>query len=105
MIDRDFVRGFIKLYVLWRARNQDVYGLKILEEMKDLGFSISPGTLYPTLHALLRERDVTVSKHIVRGKVRKCYRLTKKGQRELKEVKARLRVLVGTVFTSTINNE
>jgi DNA-binding PadR family transcriptional regulator len=98
MIDRDFVRGFIKLYALSRATRADAYGLKIMEEMNELGFSISPGTLYPALHALEREGDVVAIKRVVNGKVRKCYRLTPRGRRELKEVKERLRVLVRRVF-------
>ena len=99
MIDRDFLRGFIKLYVLWRASKNDVYGLQVVEEMKALGFSLSPGTLYPALHALLRERDVTVRKRVVNGKIRKCYRLTVKGRKELSEVKERLSVLMRKVFS------
>lgn len=99
MIDRDFLRGFIKLYVLWRASRSEVYGLEILEEMEALGFALSPGTLYPSLHALLRERDVTVRERLVNGKIRKCYRITPKGRRELDEVKERLRIMVRKVFT------
>jgi PadR family transcriptional regulator, regulatory protein PadR len=98
MIDRDFVRGLIKLYALSLAADGDVYGLKILEEMNKHGFSLSPGTLYPALHALLREGDVTVRQRLVGGKIRKCYRLTPKGRRELDEVKQRLRTLVRIVF-------
>jgi len=98
MIDRDFVRGFIKLYSLSLAADGEVYGLKILEEMNKHGFSLSPGTLYPALHALLREGDVTVRQRLVGGKIRKCYRLTPKGRRELDEVKERLRTLVRIVF-------
>jgi PadR family transcriptional regulator PadR len=60
MIDRDFVRGFIKLYALSLASDGEVYGLKILEEINKHGFSLSPGTLYPALHALLHEGDLTV---------------------------------------------
>ena len=67
MIDRDFMRGFVKLYTLWRASKGEVYGLEIIEEMRDLGFKLSPGTLYPTLHALLEERDVTVQNRTVSG--------------------------------------
>lgn len=98
MIDRDFVRGFIKLYALSLASDGEVYGLKILEEMNKRGFSLSPGTLYPALHALLREGDVTVRRRTVGGKIRKCYRLTAKGRRELAEIKERLRTLVRVVF-------
>ena len=101
MIDRDFLRGFIKIYTLWRAGQGDVYGLQILEEMKALGFNLSPGTLYPALHALLQERDVTVHERVVEGKRRKCYRLTAKGRKELNEVRERLAVLMRKVFSAT----
>ncbi len=98
MIDRDFARGFIKLYVMARASKEAVYGLQIMQEMNEMGFSISSGTLYPALHALEREGDVIVTKAVVKGKVRKCYRLTRKGREEFKEVKERLEVLIRRVF-------
>jgi DNA-binding PadR family transcriptional regulator len=99
MIDREFIRGFVKLYSLWRASKGGVYGIQILEEMHALGFHLSAGTIYPTLHKLLREQDVTATSRVVNGRVRKYYRLTRKGQRELKEVQDRLRVVVRKVFT------
>ncbi len=83
MIDRDFLRGFVKIYTLWRAGQEEVYGLQIAEEMKILGFDLSPGTLYPSLHGLLAERDLRVLERIVDGKRRKCYRVTAKGRRYL----------------------
>lgn len=99
MIDREFIRGFVKLYALWRASKGPVYGLEILEEMESLGFDLSPGTLYPALQKLWREKDVRLERRIVGGKVRKCYRLTRKGAEELEEVKERLKVLVKRVFS------
>ncbi len=98
MIDRDFMRGFVKLYALWRASKDEVSGVEITQEMRDLGFNVSPGTLYPMLHALLEERDVTVTNRIAKGKIRKCYRATAKGRRELKEVTERLSVLMRAIF-------
>lgn len=98
MIDRDFMRGFAKLYTLWRASQGEVYGLEILQEMKELGFNLSPGTLYPTLHALLKERDVTVTHRNVGGKIRKCYKATAKGRKEVEEVIERLSFLMRKVF-------
>ena len=99
MIDKEFVRGFVKLYALWRASRAEVFGLEILREMNELGFTLSPGTVYPALHKLRSEGDVSVRRAIVNGKVRQCYRLTPKGRRELREVKSRLRVLVERVFS------
>ena len=98
MIDRDFMRGFVKLYTLWRASKGEVYGLEIIEEMRGLGFTLSPGTLYPTLHALLEERDVTVKNRTVNGKLRKVYRATRKGRKEAEEVIGRLSFLIRKVF-------
>ena len=31
MMDRDFLRGFVKLYTLWRTSREPVYGLQILD--------------------------------------------------------------------------
>ena len=98
MIDRDFMRGFVKLYTLWRASKGEVYGMEIMQEMRELGFNLSPGTLYPTLRALLEEKDVKVTNRIVKGKVRKCYRVTSKGRTEVKEVIERLSFLMRKVF-------
>jgi PadR family transcriptional regulator, regulatory protein PadR len=94
MIDREFRRGFVKLYSLWRAAQSEVHGLQIIAEMRDLGFKIGPGTLYPTLHALLEERDVKVANRLTNGRIRKCYRATPKGKREAKEVVERLSVVL-----------
>ena len=98
MIDREFTRGFVKLYTLWRTAQSEVHGLKIMEEMRELGFKVSPGTLYPTLHALLEEKDVTVTSRLTNGKIRKCYRATAKGRKEATEVIERLSFLLRDVF-------
>jgi PadR family transcriptional regulator, regulatory protein PadR len=94
VIDREFQRGFIKLYSLWRASKGETYGVQIIEEMRELGFRVSPGSLYPVLHALLEEKDVTVTERVVNGKVRKCYRATVKGREEAEEVIERLSKLL-----------
>ena len=98
MVDREFLRGFTKLYALWRGSKKDAYGMAILKEMRKVGFELSPGTLYPTLAKLEREGDITWRRQVVAGRVRKTYRLTAKGRKELEEVKERLRVLVRLVF-------
>lgn len=94
MIDREFQRGFIKLYALWRASKGEVYGVQIIEEMRVLGFRVSPGTLYPVLHTLLEEKDVTLTESVVNGKIRKLYRATAKGREEAEEVIEKLTKLL-----------
>lgn len=98
MIDREFLRGFTKLYALWRGSKKDAYGMAILKEMREVGFELSPGTLYPTLAKLQREGDIRWRKQLVAGRIRKTYQLTPKGKQELKEVKERLRPIVRRVF-------
>ncbi len=98
MIDQDFVRGFLKLYILWKSGRGWTYGSEILEEMRALGFKVSPGTLYPTLRLLMEERDIRQEKRTVSGRVRKYYRATAKGREELKEIRPRLRRLVAQVL-------
>jgi DNA-binding PadR family transcriptional regulator len=98
MVDREFLRGFTKLYALWRGSKRDAYGMAILKEMRKVGFELSPGTLYPMLTKLEREGDIAWRRQVVAGRVRKTYRLTAKGRKELEEVKERRRVLVRLVF-------
>ena len=98
MVDREFLRGFTKLYALWRGSKKDAYGMAILKDMREVGFELSPGTLYPTLARLQREGDIVWRRQVVGGRVRKTYRLTAKGRKELEEVQERLRVLVRLVF-------
>jgi PadR family transcriptional regulator PadR len=98
MIDREFTTGFIKLYALWRASRGETYGVEIMEEMREHGFKVGPSSLYPILHKLLEEKDVTVTNRLVNGKIRKCYRATRKGQEEAEEVIERLSFLLRKVF-------
>ena len=72
--------------------------MKIMQEIRELGVHLSPGTLYPALHALLGEKDVKVTKRVVNGKGRKCYRATAKGRKEVEEVIERLSFLVQKMF-------
>jgi PadR family transcriptional regulator, regulatory protein PadR len=98
-IDREFFRGFVKLYALWRGSKPGAYGMGILKEMRELGFELSPGTLYPALEKLETEGDIVWRKEVVEGRVRKSYRLTARGKRELEEITSRLRTMVRLVFS------
>ena len=40
MIDREFTRGFVKLYTLWRTSQTEVHGLQIMEEMRELAHQL-----------------------------------------------------------------
>jgi len=49
---RDLELGFIKLHILYHARQEEVFGVGLMEELARHGYEIGPGTLYPTLNKL-----------------------------------------------------
>ena len=71
-----------------------------LARRSDHTFELKEGTLYPILHALEAERLVTVrEKEAETGRVRKYYRITKKGMKALEEKKEEWRL-----FTKKVND-
>lgn len=84
---RKLFLGFIQIHILHHAKEHPIYGVWILEELREHGYTISPGTLYPILHAmesdgLLNKEDCNVA-----GKIRKYYTATEKGQDVLVEAR------------------
>ena len=95
---RDILSGFIKIHVLHHAGQQPVYGLWLMEELARHGYTISPGTLYPTLHSLERAGYLASQKRVVAGRQRRYYTLTPAGAAALAEARARLAELVAEVL-------
>ena len=95
----DLFSGFIKLHVLHHASEQPLYGLWLIEELAEHGYRISPGTLYPLLHSL-EESDLLKSYNEVHeGKIRRYYKITTDGRRQLKKAKLQLIELMGEILT------
>lgn len=95
---RHFFLGFIKIHILHHASEEPIYGLWIIEELGRHGYQLSPGTLYPILHALERDGLLRSREQLVDGKVRKYYMITSKGKKTLTEVKKKIRELVDEVM-------
>ena len=98
MMLRDILSGFVKIHVLHHAGQQPVYGLWLMEELARHGYTISPGTLYPTLHSLERAGYLASQKRVVAGRQRRYYTLTPAGAAALAEARARLAELVAEVL-------
>ena len=98
MLDREFFLGFIKIHVLYHAAREPIFGVEITEELARHGYSISPGTLYPTLHRLAKEGYLESSSRVVNGRVRKYYRATARGRLVLEQSKQKIRELVTDVI-------
>jgi DNA-binding PadR family transcriptional regulator len=83
MYSSELIKGTLKTIVLNLLKDNDkMYGYEITQKVKDLTdnkIQITEGALYPTLHALEKQGDVTVEKVYIGKRVRKYYILTDQG--------------------------
>jgi len=98
MIEREFFLGFIKIHILYHASKEPIFGVGIVEELSRHGYYLSPGTLYPTLHRLVKEGYLEQDSKLVGGKVRKYYTITESGLEVLKQARDKISELVDEVL-------
>lgn len=77
---RKLFLGFIQIYILHHAKEHPIYGLWMLEELREHGYEISAGTLYPILHNMEGDGLLIKEERNVNGKIRKYYSATSKGE-------------------------
>jgi PadR family transcriptional regulator PadR len=95
----DLFAGFVRVHVLHHAAEGEIYGQWMIEELARHGYKLSPGTLYPMLHAM-EERGYLASREDQGGsggRRRRLYRATDFGREALDLARKRLRELVGEV--------
>lgn len=85
---RKMFLGFIHIHILHHAK-KPFYGTWMIEELKEHGYDMSPGTLYPILHDLEEKGILTKSDVLVEGKIRKYYGITPVGETVLDEARKR----------------
>jgi DNA-binding PadR family transcriptional regulator len=95
MEHKDLLSGFVRLHILHHAAEGEIYGQWIIEELARHGYTLSPGTLYPMLHAMQRRGYLSMREQRVGQSVRKLYRATKFGRQGLALAKTRVREFVG----------
>lgn len=90
--DKGLMAGSGTMLILSLLEGGDMYGYQMIEELSrrsnDL-FQMKEGTLYPILHGL--ERDKCLSSYqqeAPTGRVRKYYRLTRRGKKLLDDKRA-----------------
>lgn len=84
---RKLFLGFIHIHILHHANKEPIYGAWMLEELREHGYNMSPGTLYPILHSLEVEELLQKVEVNVNGKIRKYYCITDKGKYVLNEAR------------------
>jgi PadR family transcriptional regulator PadR len=97
----DLVSGFVRIHILHHAGQEPVYGAWLMEELARHGYTISPGTLYPTLHGLERAGYLRSEKRVVEGRQRRYYTITPAGEHALAGARVRLAELVREVLAET----
>jgi len=95
----EFFLGFIKIHILHHAAERPVYGLWLIEELSRHGYKLSPGTLYPLLHSLEKEKYLECQEKVIEGKIRKYYRTTAKGRKALNQAKDKIKELIEEVVS------
>jgi DNA-binding PadR family transcriptional regulator len=96
--DKDLYGGLIRLHVLHHASQGPVFGLWIIEELREHGYSLSPGTVYPMLHAMETKGYLSVTVVRQGRRVRRMYRATALGRAALRAARKKVRDLFGELF-------
>ncbi|MBU3110401.1 PadR family transcriptional regulator [Clostridium lacusfryxellense] len=86
-IMRKLFLGFIHIHILHHSKKEPFYGLWMIDELKEHGYDISAGTLYPILHNLEKSGVLKVNNRNVDGKIRKYYSITPMGEEVLIEAR------------------
>lgn len=84
---RKLFLGFIQIHILHHAKKEPFYGAWMIEELKEHGYDMSPGTLYPLLHSMESNKLLDKEERIVDGKLRKYYTITSLGIEILQEAR------------------
>jgi DNA-binding PadR family transcriptional regulator len=97
-LNRKFFLGFIRIHILHHASHEEIYGVQMIQELKNHGYDVSPGTMYPILHSLENEGFLKSRKENVKGKIRKYYKITSKGQKILHQSRQKINELIREVM-------
>ena len=98
MTDRELYGGLIHLHLLHHASARQLYGLAMIEELAGHGYRLSPGTLYPILHALEKKGYLRSTERRLGRTARRMYRITPGGRRALEDAKRKVQELFGETF-------
>ncbi len=90
---RKIFLAFIQVHILYHAKKEPIYGSWMIEELKNHGYDMTAGTMYPIFHGLEKDGLLETEKVTINGKIRKYYHITPKGKKVLKEAKKKIKEL------------
>ena len=83
MLGDVFKRGTVELAVLSVLQKEEMYGYQIVQRITELSggkFVFPLGTLYPVLYRFVENGYVSDRDEIIKGRLRKYYRLEESGR-------------------------
>lgn len=98
MDDKDLYGGLMRLHVLHHARQGPIFGLWIIEELREHGYHLSPGTVYPMLHGMETKGYLQSTEMRQGRRSRRLYRITPLGRAALAKAKKKVQELFGELF-------
>lgn len=97
-MDPDVVREILsslwKVHILHHAGEHPVVGNWMLRELREHGYDVSPGTLYPLLRRMEDRGCLTSEKQGAGTRAPRAYSLTSSGEQVLTTVRSALRELM-----------
>jgi len=98
---REFFLGFVAIHILHHAKEGGFYGSWMMAELGRHGYSLGPGTLYPTLHRLENYGYLRKKAKVEEGRRRIYYEITPSGARILQAARHKIMELVSEVATGS----
>lgn len=89
-IFRDTFLGFVRAHLLYHASKGRIFGVEMIDELREHGYDLSPGTLYPILHAMESAGLLKSEREVVEGKTRKYYKATAEGRKVLGKLQGKI---------------
>ena len=106
VMTREILLGFWKIHILHHAAEHPIIGQWVLTELREHGYDISPGTLYPLLARMERLGWlISKSRRGAGPRARKDYRLTAEGKKVLKHVREQIEELYAEVVAEARSGE
>ena len=102
---RELMRAAVRLHILHHAAEEDIHGAWMSEELANHGYTISPGTLYPTLHRMEEAGLLLSRQEVVGGRPRRVYRATTAGLDALADGRRSVAELAAEVLPRTPERE
>jgi len=81
--DREIRLGIWKIHILHHASARLVWGRWLLDELAEHGHRLSPGTLYPALARMEKNRWLERMRGAPHARARQSFRITREGRRLL----------------------